>query len=41
MPAIREIPRHAQARVLEALWDTRIVAVEGPRQAGKSTALWV
>jgi hypothetical protein len=32
-----EIPRHAAARVAEALTDTRIVAVEGPRQAGKST----
>jgi predicted AAA+ superfamily ATPase len=33
----QEIPRHAAARVVEALTDTRIVAVEGPRQAGKST----
>ena len=33
----QEIPRHAAAHVLEALKDTRIVAVEGPRQAGKST----
>jgi uncharacterized protein len=32
-----EIPRHAAARVIEALADTRIVTVEGPRQAGKST----
>jgi uncharacterized protein len=32
-----EIPRHAAARVTEALADSRIVAVEGPRQAGKST----
>ncbi len=32
-----EIPRHAAARVTEALADTRIVTVEGPRQAGKST----
>jgi len=32
-----EIRRHAEARVAEALTDTRIVAVEGPRQAGKST----
>lgn len=32
-----EIPRHAAARITEALADTRIVAVEGPRQAGKST----
>lgn len=31
------IPRHATARVLEALGDTRVVTVEGPRQAGKST----
>lgn len=33
----QQIPRHAAARVVEALADTRIVAVEGPRQAGKST----
>jgi uncharacterized protein len=33
----QEIPRHAEMRVKEALADTRIVAVEGPRQAGKST----
>ena len=33
----QEIPRHAAARVVEALADTRIVAVEGPRQAGKLT----
>jgi hypothetical protein len=32
-----EIPRHAETLVREALADTRIVAVEGPRQAGKST----
>ncbi len=31
------IPRHAVVRVNEALSDTRIVTVEGPRQAGKST----
>lgn len=31
------LPRHAAARVTEALADTRIVTVEGPRQAGKST----
>lgn len=31
------IPRHAMARLLEALEDTRVVTVEGPRQAGKST----
>lgn len=34
-PAYRR--RHAEARVLEALADTRIVTVEGPRQSGKST----
>lgn len=33
----KEVPRHAETRVEEALADTRIVAVEGPRQAGKST----
>jgi predicted AAA+ superfamily ATPase len=32
-----EAPRHAESRIKEALDDTRIVAVEGPRQAGKST----
>jgi uncharacterized protein len=32
-----KIPRHAAVRVTEALTDTRIVTVEGPRQAGKST----
>lgn len=32
-----EIQRHAERRIEEALADTRIVAVEGPRQAGKST----
>jgi len=32
-----KIPRHAAVRVTEALADTRIVTVEGPRQAGKST----
>ena len=35
--AHQEILRHAEMRVKEALADTRIVAVEGPRQAGKST----
>lgn len=35
--AQQAVPRHAAARVAEALADTRIVAVEGPRQAGKST----
>jgi uncharacterized protein len=33
----QELPRHAASRIAEALADTRIVAVEGPRQAGKST----
>lgn len=32
-----ELPRHAMSRVVQALADTRVVAVEGPRQAGKST----
>lgn len=32
-----EIPRHLEPLVLEALGDTRVVAVVGPRQAGKST----
>ncbi|MGQ0465903.1 MAG: ATP-binding protein [Sporichthyaceae bacterium] len=32
-----EVPRHVMARVVEALRDTRVVAVMGPRQAGKST----
>lgn len=31
------IPRHASSQVIGALTDTRIVTVEGPRQAGKST----
>lgn len=31
------VPRHASSRLHEALADTRIVTVEGPRQAGKST----
>lgn len=31
------IPRHAQALVTEALGDTRVVLVNGARQAGKST----
>lgn len=31
------IPRHASIRLTEAFADTRIVTVEGPRQAGKST----
>ena len=37
MTARDAIPRLAAARVNEALTDTRIVTVEGPRQAGKST----
>jgi predicted AAA+ superfamily ATPase len=37
MNSSSKIPRHAAARVTEALADTRIVTVEGPRQAGKST----
>ena len=37
MPLDSTIPRHAASRVTEALDDTRIVTVEGPRQAGKST----
>ena len=31
------IPRHAQALVSEALADTRVILVNGARQAGKST----
>ena len=31
------VPRHAEARVREALTDTRIVAIVGPRQSGKTT----
>lgn len=31
------ISRHAETRVREALKDTRIVALVGPRQSGKST----
>lgn len=31
------MPRHAEARVREALADTRIVAIVGPRQSGKTT----
>jgi uncharacterized protein len=37
MPRTSTIPRHAASRVAGALDDTRIVTVEGPRQAGKST----
>lgn len=31
------VPRHSEARVREALTDTRIVAIVGPRQSGKTT----
>ena len=31
------VARHAEARVCEALADTRIVAIVGPRQSGKTT----
>jgi predicted AAA+ superfamily ATPase len=31
------LPRHAQTLVIEALADTRVVLVNGARQAGKST----
>jgi predicted AAA+ superfamily ATPase len=30
-------PRHAESRVREALTDTRVVAIAGPRQSGKTT----
>jgi uncharacterized protein len=33
----RMITRHAEARILDALRDTRIVALVGPRQSGKTT----
>jgi len=32
-----EIPRHLEPLVVEALADTRVVGIVGPRQAGKST----
>lgn len=35
--APKMIKRHAEARVLDALGDTRIVALVGPRQSGKTT----
>lgn len=35
--APKMIKRHAEARVLDALRDTRIVALVGPRQSGKTT----
>ena len=31
------VPRHAEAQVHTALTDTRIVAIVGPRQSGKTT----
>ena len=31
------VPRHSETRVRDALTDTRIVAVVGPRQSGKTT----
>lgn len=31
------VPRHAEARVKTALTDTRVVAIIGPRQSGKTT----
>jgi len=31
------VPRHAESLVAEALQDTRVVLVNGARQAGKST----
>jgi hypothetical protein len=31
------VTRHAEARIRVALADTRIVAVVGPRQSGKTT----
>ena len=38
MPALRDlVPRRAQGLVSEALADTRVVLVNGARQAGKST----
>ena len=33
----RYIPRHAEARIKTVMADTRIVAIVGPRQAGKTT----
>ncbi|MCK6480648.1 MAG: ATP-binding protein [Planctomycetes bacterium] len=35
--AIHTLPRRAEARVTEALADTRIVLINGPRQSGKTT----
>lgn len=34
---LRYVPRHAESLAREALGDTRIVAIVGPRQAGKTT----
>ncbi|TQL66358.1 hypothetical protein FB381_0211 [Nocardioides albertanoniae] len=36
-PIGRIVPRHAESRLVEALSDTRVVLVNGARQAGKST----
>ncbi len=36
-PSPNVFARHAEAHVVEALADTRVVVVHGPRQAGKST----
>ena len=30
-------PRHAESRIRMALRDTRVVAISGPRQSGKTT----
>lgn len=35
------VPRHAEPLVAEALADTRVVLVNGTRQAGKSTLTWL
>ena len=37
VPAEAFVTRHAEARVRLALTDTRIVAIVGPRQSGKTT----
>jgi len=37
MPDREHVPRHAEARIGTALRDTRIVAIVGPRQSGKTT----
>ena len=36
-PSVRPFDRHADTRVRTAMEDTRIVALVGPRQSGKST----